>query len=85
MLTMKVGRSFFHACLLNSLIYEFCFHFQFLIEHHFFMHGLEDDFAHEKLAAEYICRELREADETNLLQEEGCLIFFFLLGESAFF
>jgi len=49
------------------------------------MHGLEDDFAREKLVAEYSCRELHEADETNLLQEEGCLILFFLLGESAFF
>jgi len=65
-----------NACLLNSLIYEFCFHFQFLVEHHLFMHGLEDDFAREKLAAEYICRELREADEANLLHEEGCLILF---------
>ncbi|KAG5110593.1 hypothetical protein JHK82_039816 [Glycine max] len=35
------------------------------------MHGLEDDFAREKLVAEYSCRELHEADETNLLQEEG--------------
>ena len=32
--------------------------------------ALEDDFG--RSAAEYICRELREADEANLLDEEGC-------------
>ncbi|KAH1146459.1 hypothetical protein GYH30_041886 [Glycine max] len=48
-----------------------------------FSHTVADDFAHEKLAAEYICRELREADETNLLQEEVFLSGYnlhFLLG-----
>ena len=33
--------------------------------------ALEDDFG--RSAAEYICRELREADEVNLLDEEGSL------------
>jgi len=34
--------------------------------------ALEDDLGRQKSAAEYICRELREADEANLLHEEGC-------------
>jgi hypothetical protein len=32
---------------------------------------LEDDFARQKSAAEYIHRQLRDADEANLLSEEG--------------
>jgi hypothetical protein len=38
--------------------------------------ALEDDFARQKSAAEYIYRQLREADEANLLSEEGCLALF---------
>ncbi|XP_020221231.1 uncharacterized protein LOC109803941 isoform X3 [Cajanus cajan] len=37
-----------------------------------------DDFARQKLAAEYICRELREADDANLLHEEDMHVY----GES---
>ncbi|KAL2979873.1 hypothetical protein AAZX31_13G196400 [Glycine max] len=43
-----------------------------------FSHTVADDFAREKLAAEYICRELREADEANLLHEEDMHVY----GES---
>ncbi|KAL5150910.1 hypothetical protein HKD37_13G037434 [Glycine soja] len=43
-----------------------------------FSHAVADDFAREKLAAEYICRELREADEANLLHEEDMHVY----GES---
>lgn len=46
--------------------------------------ALEDDFALQKSAAEYIYRQLREADEANLVHEEGCLDLS-LSGESAFF
>lgn len=41
---------------------------------------LEDDYARQKSAAAYIYRQLREADEANLLSEEGCLALF-LFGE----
>lgn len=33
--------------------------------------NLADDFGHQKLAAQYIHRELREADEANLIDEKG--------------
>lgn len=32
---------------------------------------LEEEIGHQKAAAEYVRRELREADEANLLDEEG--------------
>lgn len=38
---------------------------------------LEDDFTRQRSAAEYICRELRDADEANLIDEEGCLNIFY--------
>ncbi|XP_065624621.1 uncharacterized protein LOC136061358 isoform X2 [Quercus suber] len=33
--------------------------------------NMAEEVGHLKLAAQYICRELREADEANLLDEEG--------------
>jgi len=45
------------------------------------VHDLEDDFAYQKSAAEYISTELREADEANLLQEEGCLKCFCFVNQ----
>lgn len=46
--------------------------------------ALEDDFACQKSAAEYIYRQLRQADEANLLNEEGCFYHSVFSGESAF-
>ncbi|ESW19854.1 hypothetical protein PHAVU_006G161000 [Phaseolus vulgaris] len=43
-----------------------------------FSQTVADDFAHQKTAAEYICTELREADEANLLHEEDMHVY----GES---
>ncbi|KAK7245716.1 hypothetical protein RIF29_40565 [Crotalaria pallida] len=40
-----------------------------------FSHNAADDFARQKSAAEYICRELREADEANLLDEEDMHVY----------
>ncbi|XP_047158036.1 uncharacterized protein LOC124828688 isoform X3 [Vigna umbellata] len=40
-----------------------------------FSQTVADDFAHQKSAAEYICTELREADEANLLQEEDMHVY----------
>ncbi|XP_027358853.1 uncharacterized protein LOC113867635 isoform X2 [Abrus precatorius] len=37
--------------------------------------SMADDFARQKSAAEYICRELREADEANLLHEEDMHVY----------
>lgn len=51
--------------------------FQFFILIICFCMALEDDFARQKSAAEYIYRQLCEADEANLLNEEGCLDLFF--------
>jgi len=70
-----------NACLLNYLIYGFCFRIQYLIEQHLFVHGFEEDFAHQKKTAEYICTELLEADEANLLPEEGCLNCFCFVNQ----
>jgi len=39
---------------------------------------LEDDFARQKSAAEYIHRQLRYADEANLLSEEGCFALWWI-------
>ncbi|KAL3505790.1 hypothetical protein ACH5RR_031172 [Cinchona calisaya] len=36
---------------------------------------IADDFGHQKLAAEYIYRELREADEANLIDEKDMHVF----------
>ncbi|KAJ1414262.1 PapD-like superfamily [Sesbania bispinosa] len=36
---------------------------------------IADDFARQKSAAEYICRQLREADEANLLHEEDMHVY----------
>ncbi|KAL2341172.1 hypothetical protein Fmac_009112 [Flemingia macrophylla] len=41
-------------------------------------HTVPDDFAVQRLAAAYICRELREADDANLLHEEDMHVY----GES---
>ena len=30
-----------------------------------------EEVGHQKLASEFICRELRDADEANLIDEEG--------------
>jgi hypothetical protein len=45
---------------------------------------LEDDFARQNSAAEYISRQLREADEANLLSEEGCLALLISVSVSHF-
>lgn len=45
--------------------------------------ALEDDNARQESAAAYIYRQLRDADEANLLGEEGCLALF-LFPESDF-
>lgn len=36
---------------------------------------IAEDVGHQKLAAQYIHRELREADEANFLDEEDMLVF----------
>jgi len=35
---------------------------------------LAEDVGRHKLAAQYICTELKEADEANLIDEEGNLV-----------
>lgn len=37
------------------------------------MSTLAEEVGNQKLAAQYICRELRDADEANLVDEEGSL------------
>lgn len=37
---------------------------------------MAEEVGHQKLAAQYICRELRDADEANLLDEEGSFFNF---------
>ncbi len=38
---------------------------------------MAEDVGHLKFAAQHICRELREANEANLLDEEGSFFNFF--------
>ncbi|KAJ7955040.1 Sgf11 (Transcriptional regulation protein) protein [Quillaja saponaria] len=40
-----------------------------------FSQTISEDIGHQKSAAEYICRELREADEANLLDEQDMHVF----------
>ncbi|XP_059454337.1 uncharacterized protein LOC132184637 isoform X2 [Corylus avellana] len=40
-----------------------------------FSQTMAEDVGHQKLAAQYICRELRDADEANLLDEEDMHVF----------
>lgn len=57
---------------LLSLSFYFCLLRYFTFVSHCLL-SLAEEAGHHKLAAQYIQRELREADEANLIDEEGIM------------